>query len=240
MEENNWYLYRHLKPSGEVFYIGIGKTKNFKRAYSKNNRNKWWKNIVSKYEFEVQILTKDLSEQDIKDLERALISWYGRRDLGKGTLVNLTDGGEGLKGFIQNEASKSKRAEKIKTLYIGAGNPFYGKFHTENTKKHIGDVQKEFFTYLEGDINRVSKSTPRKKSRTAINIITNIEFNSLREVAQYYNVSVSTMKSRMIGDKMFKGNIWYKDVHDLMSDSIPPIISFLEQTMVLEHNIKNN
>ena len=112
MEENNWYLYRHLKPSGEVFYIGIGKTKNFKRAYSKNNRNKWRKNIVSKYEFEVQILTKDLSEQDIKDLERALISWYGRRDLGKGTLVNLTDGGEST--INMSEQSRQKYQKKLK------------------------------------------------------------------------------------------------------------------------------
>jgi len=34
-------VYRHLKPCGEVFYIGIGNDKD--RAYSKRGRNKFWK-----------------------------------------------------------------------------------------------------------------------------------------------------------------------------------------------------
>ena len=45
-------VYRHRRlDTFEVFYIGIGKTE--KRAYSKKNRNKWWKNIILKTEYSV-------------------------------------------------------------------------------------------------------------------------------------------------------------------------------------------
>lgn len=37
-------------------------------------------------------------EAKVKEIE--LISLYGRRDLGKGTLVNFTDGGEGTQGKV--------------------------------------------------------------------------------------------------------------------------------------------
>lgn len=40
-------IYRHLKPDGEVFYIGIGKT--IKRAYIKaSRRSKFWKSVTEK------------------------------------------------------------------------------------------------------------------------------------------------------------------------------------------------
>jgi hypothetical protein len=99
-------LYRHLKPCGEVFYIGIGKTE--KRPYSKLNRNKWWKNVVNNYDYEVQILKKGLTWEEAYELEIILISHYGRQDLGLGTLVNLTNGGDGFNGclFLRTEGDK--------------------------------------------------------------------------------------------------------------------------------------
>lgn len=238
--ENNWYLYRHLKPNGEVFYIGIGKTRNFKRAYEKGNHNNYWYNTINKYGYLVEVLKRKLTLDEACELEKILISWYGRMDLGTGKLVNLTSGGQGTNGHVQSEESKKRRSDKISAIYKGEGNPFYGKDHTDYTKEYIGAIQLEFFTYLKGDENKVSKSTPRKSARPTINIVTNLEFKSLRESSEYYGVPKSTMKSRMLGNKMFKGNIWYKDVYESMSESVPPIISFLEQGLVLKENIKNN
>jgi hypothetical protein len=85
-------IYRHLKPDGEVFYIGIGSKH---RAKTKGKRSLFWNSVVEKYGYEVQILKENLSLEEAQELEKVLISWYGRRDLEKGTLVNLTDGGEG-------------------------------------------------------------------------------------------------------------------------------------------------
>ena len=100
-------IYRHLKPCGEVFYIGIGGES--KRAYDRVKRNRFWKHVFEKYpNYEVEILKSDLEWEDACELEIILIAYYGRRDLGVGTLVNLTDGGEGAPGHIKSEESKRK------------------------------------------------------------------------------------------------------------------------------------
>jgi hypothetical protein len=88
-------VYKHIrKDTNEVFYIGIGKTE--KRAYSNANRNKHWHNIVNKYGYIVEIIKTNLTKEDAIQIEIDLIKNYGRRDLKEGTLVNLTNGGDGI------------------------------------------------------------------------------------------------------------------------------------------------
>lgn len=115
--ENNWYLYRHLKPCGEVFYIGIGKAKNFKRAYDKRQRSDWWNSVVNKYpNYEIQILTTNLSKEEVTELEKVLISWYKRADCCGGTLVNMTDGGDGVFGRICSNETREKMSTSAKKI----------------------------------------------------------------------------------------------------------------------------
>lgn len=111
MTTNNNCIYRHLKPCGEVFYIGIGK---IRRSKEKTYRNKHWCNIVNKHGYETEILKSDLTWDDACELEKILISWYGRKDLKTGILCNLTDGGEGGYGAIVSETTREKmRLAKI-------------------------------------------------------------------------------------------------------------------------------
>lgn len=105
--ENNCYLYLHRRlDTNEVFYIGIGSKKYFGRAYTKRNRNKFWRNIVKKAGYVVDIIYKNISKEQAIAYEINLIAMYGRRDLGKGNLVNMTDGGEGITGFRWTEEMK--------------------------------------------------------------------------------------------------------------------------------------
>ena len=88
-------VYKHIrKDTNEVFYIGIGKT--IKRAYSSTNRNKYWHNIVNKCGYEVEIIKENLSKEEAIQMEIDLIKNYGRFDLKEGSLVNLTNGGDGI------------------------------------------------------------------------------------------------------------------------------------------------
>ena len=56
-----------------------------------------------------------MSENDAFAQEKALILKYGRADLGTGTLLNLTDGGEGPSGAIRSKETR----EKIRFKNIG-------------------------------------------------------------------------------------------------------------------------
>ena len=101
---SNRCVYRHIRlDTNEVFYIGIG-TKS--RSRDKVNRNKWWKNIVNKTDYEIQILKNNIDWEEACELEKVLISWYGRKDNNTGILCNLTDGGEGNYGIIVSEDRK--------------------------------------------------------------------------------------------------------------------------------------
>jgi hypothetical protein len=90
-------VYAHKrKDNNNIFYIGIGKTK--KRAYSKFGRNSHWNHIIKKVEYEVEILFDNIDWDSACQIEIELIKKFGRVDLNTGSLVNMTDGGQGAKG----------------------------------------------------------------------------------------------------------------------------------------------
>ena len=124
-------IYKHLKPCGEVFYIGIGQEE--KRAKSKSDRNNYWHNVVNKYGYEVQILKSDLTWEDACEMEKVLISWFGRRDLGLGTLVNLTDGGEGNVGWVASDETRARMSKSKK----GKLSHNYGKKASKEAKEKM-------------------------------------------------------------------------------------------------------
>jgi hypothetical protein len=105
------YIYRHIRvDKNEPFYIGIGSDSIYRRAKTRDGRNKIWKGIVKRSNFEVDILFDDISFDKAKQKEIEFISLYGRIDKGTGTLCNLTDGGEGMLGAIVSEETRLKRS----------------------------------------------------------------------------------------------------------------------------------
>lgn len=100
------YVYKHIRlDSGETFYVGIGNDKNYKRANKKYQRTKIWHNIVKKAGYKVEIIFDNITWEEACQKEIELIEYYGRRDNGSGTLVNMTDGGEGIPGFKHSKES---------------------------------------------------------------------------------------------------------------------------------------
>ena len=123
-------LYRHIRlDKNEPFYIGIGR--DIKRASSKSGRNKWWKNIVSKTDYEVEIMLDDLTWEEACEKEKEFIKLYGRKDLGLGSLCNLTDGGEGHKGYAFSDEQKRKLSEAN-----------LGKRHSEESIKRAANSKR--------------------------------------------------------------------------------------------------
>ena len=124
-------VYRHIRlDKNEPFYIGIGKTE--RRAYIKGNRSSLWKKIGLKTEYEVEILFDDLTWEQACEKEIELIKLYGRKDLGLGPLVNMTDGGEGtLNKEPWNKGRKTSEEQILKLKLSHKG--MLGKKHSPET-----------------------------------------------------------------------------------------------------------
>ncbi len=106
------YVYRHIRlDKNEPFYIGVGGLDEFddyQRSRSKSNRSIFWKRIITKTKFEIEIIFDDLSVHEAFCKEIELIKLYGRKDLGLGTLCNMTDGGDGTTGRVYSHSDKTK------------------------------------------------------------------------------------------------------------------------------------
>lgn len=191
-------LYRHLKPNGEVFYIGIG---TLKRAYSDKGRNKFWRRTVDKYGYEVQILKSNLTWEEATELEIALISFYGRRDLGLGNLVNLTDGGEGVINPSDEARLKMSEAKKGFTPWnkgltmnttvwnkglkgcIGSNKTSFTKGQTPWNLGNKGHQPNQFTKLNESDVLEIrSKFSPRKYTRKMLALEYNVAEATIKDV----------------------------------------------------------
>lgn len=129
-------VYCHkIKDSNQVFYVGIGK--EISRAYEIDNRNKYWHHIVDKYGYEIEITHTDVIWEEACSIEKYLISFYGRKDLNEGPLVNMTDGGDG----IPNPSPESKK--KISDSKIGDKNPTKRKEVKEKLRKAWTEERKK-------------------------------------------------------------------------------------------------
>jgi hypothetical protein len=141
------YVYQHTRlDTNEVFYVGIGKTKH--RVYSKSDRNKHWHHIVNKVGYSAQIILDGITWEEACEKEKEFIAFYGRRDRGLGTLVNMTDGGEGTLGCPISEKHKQrvsdahkgkKLSEELKQKLFNANK---GKKLSEEHKQKLSNIQK--------------------------------------------------------------------------------------------------
>ena len=119
-------VYQHRrKDTNEVFYIGIGNKES--RAYNKYRNNRHWHYIVNKIGYTVEITHQDLIWEEACSIEKYLIAFYGRKDLGLGNLVNRTDGGDGVINRHISEESRKKMRNAQKGLRMGEKNGNYGK-----------------------------------------------------------------------------------------------------------------
>lgn len=153
--DQRFYTYIYFDPTNDMepFYVGKGcgdrHVCHLKRTHNKHLRNRI--NKIRREYGDPWIAFEFMpSEQDALDYETALIARFGRRDLGTGTLCNLTDGGEGSAN-LSPDISRQK-AEKLSVFAksrtgdknpsfgkTGENSPLFGRNHSIETKQKISE-----------------------------------------------------------------------------------------------------
>ena len=222
--EKNCYVYQHVRlDKNEIFYIGIGKTKNYKRAYSKSGRNSYWYNVVNKTDYKVEIIVDNLSWEEASTKEIELITLHGRKDLGIGTLVNLTDGGQGATNVKVSEETKLKLSEAKKgkkysdSHRLAMSKSKKGVKLSEEHKANLFNPQhrKNLSEAAKGKSNMTGKKHKEgffeKKCLKIIDCVTLEIFRGCKEAAKAYNMPYNTLYNWLNNDKLNKTNLKYYD-----------------------------
>ena len=135
---------------------------HLKFAYTDRGWNIYFCRAIRKYgeeSFELSVL-ETVDNEALNSAERRWIKELNTIDHFVG--YNSTEGGEGFStgdlnpsrlnprrgadnpsyGVPKSPEVREKISQSLTGLLVGDKNPFYGKTHTEETKKHIGDVQR--------------------------------------------------------------------------------------------------
>ena len=142
IEEFYAYIYYDPSRNNEPIYAGKGNDGRAWDHLSRNDRHPFTQRLQFMKNNGVSPiigLYAGLDEDFAHLLEMELISKFGRKDLGKGPLLNMTNGGEGVKGLIRSEESKRKSGAARK-----------GKPRSEEVKEKISETKKGSIPWNKG------------------------------------------------------------------------------------------
>jgi hypothetical protein len=142
-DDGNFYVYELHNPiNNQPFYVGKGKNNRFTNHFTRKNKNSHKNNTISKIisldrKVIVKIVYRTNNEFDAFKKESELIYLYGRRDNSTGILTNLTNGGEGLSGYIPTPELR----ELWSVIRSGEKNGMYNKAHTIESKNKMTETR---------------------------------------------------------------------------------------------------
>lgn len=183
-------------------------------------------NAILKYgwdNFEHIILKQKLSQEEANQLEVKLIQQYQTQDERYG--YNITSGGQ---NYSHSEETKKKIGQansialKGKThssewskimseKFTGQGNPFYGKHHTEETKKKISEKKKgqlignshPFYGkhHTEKSLQLISQNRQGKGGKQVLCLNTGEVFNCMMDAARWCGLKNASSIGRCCAGK---------------------------------------
>jgi hypothetical protein len=131
-----FYAYLYRDTNGKPIYVGKGCGRRVKHhIYAKTKLG----DILREYKADGYIIEPIiypcLDEELAFFVEEELIRKYGRINIGTGSLLNITSGGQGTSGRKQSQETKDKISKSQKKNTANKRN--YGKKHSDETKQLI-------------------------------------------------------------------------------------------------------
>jgi hypothetical protein len=228
------YLYRHIRlDKNEPFYIGIGSDMTNKRANEKARRSKFWKKIVAKTDYEIEILFDDISFEEAKVKEIEFIKLYGRKDLNTGCLVNMTDGGDGLinkvftpeyrknlSNSLKGRVLSEKQKDKLRAYRLGVPNSpeTRAKISKANKGRKNSEALMELLINRKGEKNPVFGITGCrcKNFKGFIQVFKDGaylgQYEGIRDCAEKLNVSATKVSAVLNGRRNHTGGYTFKRI----------------------------
>lgn len=155
--ERVYKVYKITSPNGKV-YIGMTK-QTLKRRFERGRGYRYntvFYNDILKYgwdNFSTEVLFDDLDKETASDKEAEMVAKFKSNVAEFG--YNLDSGGKnyhneatkekirlGNKGKYVSQETRNKLSQSRTGLLVGEKNPFYGKHHTEETKRKHSEFMK--------------------------------------------------------------------------------------------------
>lgn len=186
------------KINGKIY---IGQTiRGFDKRYQ-DDLKKYVKNIplkrsIEKYGIENFDICKNYDiafskeELDIKEMNWIRIFNSNHKDFG----YNLTEGGNGTRGYIPSREQREKQSSILKGRRCGKDNPNYGNRWSDEQKMYLSKIKKE---------KSLGKNNPRAIS--VICLTTKRIFYTATNGAEYYNCNKCSILRCCKGYRIIKG-----------------------------------
>lgn len=198
-----YIVYQHRRcDNNEIFYVGI--SNNEDRPFVIHNRNNFWKNIYKKVGRTVEIVTTCDTLLEACQVEQYLIKFYGRRDLGLGPLVNLTDGGESGAGSYSELTETIRRLKMSVTHHKKRNSKVKKYYHKEQKLKKLLRIQRE----LPKIISTYEKVSKKWVNIEVIDISTNIVYENIYSVpVELHYLQQKSLRKVLAGTDPNKTNL---------------------------------